>query len=200
MHHKSGQARLVALGSIRLIITNRDVALPWNDILFYAIDLSTFSSIWYWLAVAVTWATASHWILGVPFDMILYSRRYGAQATEDLENMVAINARRLISTMDVAGHWVTGFLAFLLTGIASMGFIYTLEIAQGVFLLVFPLVFVVMINLQAARQFQQQMPEGKMLTRRLLRMRIWIQCIAVVSIFVIAVYGMYFNLSAPVGF
>lgn len=174
--------------------------MPWNDILFYAVDLSTFSSIWYWLAVAVTWATVSHWILGVPFDMILNSSRYGAQATADLERAVDINARRLTSIMDLAGIWVVGFLAFVLAGLGAMGFIYMFEFAQGIFLLMFPLVFVWMINLRAARQFQQEMPEGKLLSRRLFRMRVWIQCVAVVSIFVTAVYGMYFNTSVPVGF
>lgn len=174
--------------------------MPWNDILFYAVDLSTFSSIWYWLAIAVTWATASHWILGVPFDMILHSNRYGAQATADLEQMVDINARRLTTIMDLAGIWIVGFMAFVLAGLGTMGFIYAFEFAQGIFLLVFPLVFVGMINLRAAKQFQQDMPVGKVLSRRLFRIRIWIQCIAVVSIFSTAVYGMYFNMSVPVGF
>lgn len=200
MYHKSGQARQAALGSTALPVIIRDVALPWNDILFYAIDLSTFSSIWYWLAVAVTWGTVSHWILGVPFDMVLYSHRYGAQATEDLEKMVEINVRRLTSIMDTAGFWIVGLSAFLLAGLASMGFIYTLEIAQGIFLLGFPLIFVAMINLRLARQFQHHMPTGKALSSRLFRVRIWIQSIAVVSIFLIAAYGMYFTMSVPVGF
>lgn len=174
--------------------------LPWTDIFFYAVDLSTFSTIWYWLALAVTWAVACYWVLGVPFDILIYGWRYGAKAAADIEKMVDVNSRRLIMIMDWAGPWIVGTIAFVLSALAVMGFIYRLEFAQGLFLLSFPMIFVGMINLRAAHRFQKTRPMGKELARHLFRLRIWIQCIAAVSIFFTASYGMYFNLTVPVGF
>ncbi|WP_341365874.1 component of SufBCD complex [Yoonia sp. BS5-3] len=174
--------------------------MPWRDIFFYALDTATFSSIWYWLALVVTWAAASHWVLGVPYDILLFSRRYGAQAAEDLEKMVEINTRRIVTMMDWFGMWVVAAVAFTLSALALIGFLYRLEFAQGIFMLSFPLIFVGMINLSAARKLQAQMLTGKALWRRLFFLRVWIQGIAAISIFVTASYGMYFNISAPVGY
>ncbi len=53
--------------------------------------MRSFSNLWYWIALAVTWSTASHWVLGVPFDMVLRARRHGGDAERDLEDMVRVN-------------------------------------------------------------------------------------------------------------
>ena len=42
---------------------------------FYAsvsevIDLRSFSNLWFWIALAVMWSTVSHWVMGVPWDMV----------------------------------------------------------------------------------------------------------------------------------
>jgi hypothetical protein len=173
--------------------------LNWNDAIFLVIEVRTFSNIWYWLAVGVIWSTVSHWILGVPFDMIYRARREGAQSARDLEDLVAINVRRLATINEMAGLWLVGFAAFMLTAFAMLGFYYGFELAQGFFCLSFPLVFVGMLNMRASRRFQTNQPEGEALARALMRLRFWIQVIAMISIFFTAMYGMYFNLIEPPG-
>jgi hypothetical protein len=44
-------------------------------IVFEVIDMRSFSNLWYWIALAVLWSSTSHWVLGVPFDMIQRARR-----------------------------------------------------------------------------------------------------------------------------
>lgn len=141
----------------------------------------------------------SHWILGVPFDMIVHVNRYGEKAAEDLELMVAINVRRLTAIMDLAGLWVIGFIAFVLTGLATMGFYYAFELAQGMFFIAFPLMCVFALNMRLARRFCENQPTGKALSKSLFRLRFLIQAIAMVSIFFTAVYGMWYNLAIPLG-
>ncbi len=46
----------------------------------------SFSNLWYWIALAVMWSSTSHWVLGVPYDMIQRARREGGQAEADLED------------------------------------------------------------------------------------------------------------------
>ncbi len=174
--------------------------MNWNDAIFQVIDLRTFSSIWFWLAVAVTWSTVSHWILGVPFDMIYRAKRYGGEAADDLEALLAINVRRLEQITDIAGLWIMGFAAFVLSSVAAMGFYYGLELAQGAFCMMLPLTLVGIMNLRASRRYGVKQPSGEVVARELIRLRFWIQVIAMISIFFTAMYGMYYNLTIPPGF
>ncbi|MCX8227854.1 MAG: component of SufBCD complex, partial [Sulfitobacter sp.] len=79
------------------------------------IDMRSFSNLWFWIALAVVWSTASHWVLGVPYDMVLRARRQGEQAQIDLEDMVRINVNRLLYITQVSGTWILGFTCFFLT-------------------------------------------------------------------------------------
>lgn len=164
------------------------------------ISTRTFSSIWYWLAVAVSWSVASHWILGVPFDMIHRARRHGGEALDDLEQLVAINVRRLMGITEIAGLWIIGFVTFLLSGLVMSGFYYGFELAQGLFCLALPLTLTGFMSFRLSRRLADKPLTGEHLTKMLLRTRFWFQMIAVVSIFLTAMYGMYHTLSLPVGF
>lgn len=174
--------------------------MSWNDAIFQVISLHTFSNVWYWLAVAVSWSTTSQWVLGVPFDLIIRARRKGGDASDDLETMVGINVRRITSIVDAAGLWIMGFLAFVLSALGMAGFYYGFELAQGVFCLALPLSIAGGLTVRLCRAFAVDQPEGAELVRRLLRFRFWIQVLAMVSIFVTAMYGMYHNLSLPLGY
>ncbi|MBE0413406.1 hypothetical protein [Yoonia sp.] len=166
-----------------------------NATILQIIDFDTFTNIWYWLAVAVAWSTVSHWIIGVPYDMIHRARRHEGVAAADLDLLVAINVRRLGAIHAVASVWLTGFAGFILAGLFTMGFYYGFDLAQGMFLLAFPLTFVGVLNMRATQRYADQQPTGGALAKDLLRLRFRIQAIAVVSIFVTAMYGMFFSLS-----
>ncbi len=174
--------------------------MHWNNAVFHVIDLRTFSNIWYWLAVGVTWSVLSHWIIGVPFDMIYRARKEGGAAAHDLDRLVAINVRRLMQLSHIAGLWVSAFVAFILSSIAMMAFYYGSELAQGILLLMLPVTIVAVMNLRKSHQYELKQPTGKVLIKELLHLRLIIQSIGVVAIFFTAMYGMYFNLSVPVGY
>ncbi|MFN3662462.1 hypothetical protein [Yoonia sp.] len=166
-----------------------------SDVIFSQIDFRTFSNIWYWLAVAVTWASVSHWIIGVPFDMIYGARRHGGQAMLDLDQITAINVRRLMTIAGTPGLIFVGLVAFFITMAGMLGFYYGLELAQGLFLLAFPLVIVGALTWRACQRLSAAPLTGEALVKALSNLRFWIQVIAMTAIFVTAVYGMYANLS-----
>lgn len=178
----------------------RDSDLDWNDIFSRVLSLRTFSNLWYWLAVCGTWMMASHWIIGVPFDMIYFARRRGGKAAQDLDTLVDINARRLISLNEMGGVVLVAVLAFLLSGLAVMAIYYKLELAQGILFLVGPLTVVGMINMWASKQLIENPLSGNVLAKRLMHLRLLIQFVAMTSIFFSVVYGMYFNLTKPFGY
>ena len=159
------------------------------------IDLRSFSNLWFWIALAVVWSSASHWVLGVPFDMIQRARSDGGQATADFIDITRVNVNRLLYIGRVSGLWIIGFVCFSLTALAILGFWYDVEFAQALLLLGFPLSLVGLINLSTARLIEGEGYEAERLAKRLTRARLYIQFIGMVSIFVTALWGMYQNLS-----
>ncbi len=96
--------------------------LDWYQTVFELIDMRSFSNLWFWIALAVMWSTASHWVIGVPYDLVLRARRQGGQAETDLEDLVRVNVNRLLYVARVSGLWLLGFGCFFLTALAITGF------------------------------------------------------------------------------
>lgn len=172
--------------------------MNWYSTIFEMIDMRSFSNLWFWIALAVAWSSASHWVLGVPFDMVLRARRVGGQAEQDLQDIVRVNVNRVLYISRVSGLWLLGLGCFLLSCLAILGFYYNVEFAQAVFLLACPMSLVALLNLSTARLIETEQPREELLHKRLSRCRIYTQLIGTVSIFVTAMWGMYQNISIGV--
>lgn len=172
--------------------------MDWYQQLIELIDLRSFSNLWFWIALAVMWSSASHWVLGVPFDMVSRARRAGGQAEQDLQDIVRVNVNRMLMIVQVSGLWLMGFTTFALTGFAILGWFYEVEFAQALFLLTFPMSMVAFLSLRAAHKLDATGASGEDLRRILTRHRMVTQMIGVVSIFVTAVWGMMQNMSIGV--
>ena len=170
--------------------------MDWTETILRVIELRTFSSIWYWMTVIVSWAIASHWLIGVPFDLLFRARKCEPQEITDLEAIVDINVRRFTGLTDRAGPLLLGFITFVLVGLGMAGFYYGLEMAQGFFVLGAPLTIVVFMNIKVAHELRANPLAGSELVSRLFRMRVWSQVIGMIAIFFTAMYGMWFNLDA----
>lgn len=168
--------------------------MQWYQTIFELIDMRSFSNLWFWIALAVLWSTASHWVLGVPFDMIHRARRHGGQAQEDLELMVRINVNRLMHIARVSGLWIAGIAAFMLTGLIILGFYYHVEFAQAVFCLFFPMTLVGALSLYTANFIETHALIGKPLDRRLVLHRVATQAIGMLAILGTSMWGMWQNL------
>ena len=81
--------------------------MDWYQVIFELIDMRSFSNLWYWIMLAVMWSSSSHWVLGVPFDLISRARRNGGEAQQDLESLVRINITRLLYIARTAGTALT---------------------------------------------------------------------------------------------
>ena len=160
--------------------------------------MRSFSNLWFWIALAVVWSSASHWVLGVPFDLVQRARRSQGQTMTDLEDLTRINVNRLLYIGRVSGLWLMGFTCFMLSALAILAFMYDVEFAQALFLLGFPMSLVALLNLSTARLIESEGSAGELLCKRLTRCRLYTQMIGTVSIFVTALYGMYQNLSIGV--
>ncbi len=169
--------------------------MSWHEGIIELIDMRSFSNLWYWIALAVMWSTTSHWVIGVPYDMVLRAQRRGGQAEVDLEDLVRIHTNRLLFISQISGLWILGLACFVLTLLATLGFYYWIEFAQALFLLLFPLAIVGLLSLSTARLIVQERASGALLRKRLSKHRLIIQAIGIVSIFVTSLFGMFQNMS-----
>ncbi|WP_112310028.1 component of SufBCD complex [Pseudogemmobacter bohemicus] len=169
-------------------------------ILSEVIDLRSFSNLWYWIVLTVLWSTASHWVLGVPFDLITRARRNGGQAQLDVEALVAIKSRRMLNVTRTASVPLFFGLTFFFTTLAMLAFWYWLEFAQALFLLTIWLVPVAWLSLRTALRIEAGENMGEMLHRRLIMLRRMVQVVGMFAIFTTALFGMWRNLAHTVFF
>ncbi|MEM8732322.1 MAG: component of SufBCD complex [Pseudomonadota bacterium] len=172
--------------------------MDWYKSIFELIDMRSFSNLWFWIVLAVMWSSASHWVMGIPYDMITRARRLGGQAAQDLEDITRVYVNRMVYIVEVSGLWLLGLTCFVISGLAVLGFFYDVEFAQAVFLLFLPMSFVGALSLRTARDIARRGLIGEDLGKRLSRHRIHTQLIGTVAIFVTALWGMYQNLTIGV--
>lgn len=168
------------------------------DTALEVIDLRSFSNLWYWIALAALWSSVSHWVLGVPHDMIQRARREGGQAQTDVEDLVRININRLLNVVDRGAWMLAGSAAFWLTSLLVLAFWYDIEFAQALLLLMGPLVLVVWVSVRSSRKIVAEGGTGEALFRRLTTHRRIVQVIGILSITVTAFYGTWQNLSVSI--
>ena len=172
----------------------------WNDAIFQVIDLGSFSSLWYWIAVAVAWSTVSHCVIGVAFDVVQRAKRHGGEAMVELADMTRLCVNRQLNITAMAGAWILGFVCFLLSSLLILGVWYDVELALAVFMLALPMTIVGATALSTSRLIAATGPEGEDLIRILTRHRLWTQIVGMSSIFLTAMVGMFHNLAALYSF
>lgn len=168
------------------------------EIALEVIDLRSFSNLWYWIALAVLWSSISHWVLGVPHDMIHRARREGGQVLADVEDLVRININRLLNVVDSGALLFVGLVGFWLSTLGVLAFYYGVEFAQALFLLLGPVAIVLWLSVIESRRIAAGANQGEALLRRLVVHRRVIQVIGMISISVTALYGTWLNISMSI--
>jgi hypothetical protein len=168
------------------------------DTALEVIDFRSFSNLWYWIVLATLWSSVSHWVLGVPHDLIQRARREGGQAETDVADLVRINTNRLLNIVDTGRWMLPGLAAFWLSTLLVLGFWYRVEFAQAVVLLLAPLMLVVWVSVRSSRLIRAEGGQGEPLFRRLTIHRRMVQVIGMLSITVTAFYGTWQNISASI--
>ncbi|MDR9394533.1 component of SufBCD complex [Roseovarius sp. SYSU LYC5161] len=173
--------------------------MDWYQNVFELIDMRSFSNLWFWIALAVLWSSTSHWVLGVPWDLVLRAKkRQTDESIADFEAMVRINVNRILYIAHETGLLLAAFVCFLMTVLLLLGFVYGNEFSQALFLLGFPMTLVGLITVRTARLIRRNELSGEALYVQMYRHRLVTQVIGVISIFVTAMWGMLQNMTLGV--
>lgn len=170
--------------------------MDFHSTVFELIDMRSFSNLWYWMALAVVWSSAAHWVLGVPIDMLYRARRKGGQAATDLMDITRVNVNRILYISSVSGMWILGILSCVLTMLFGVGFFYGSEFCQAVFLLAFPMSFVGGLSVYTAHKIHRLDPDLEQLSKILKTHRFITQAIGMLAVFVTSIWGMWQNMTA----
>ncbi len=160
--------------------------------------MRSFSNLWFWIALAVLWSSASHWVIGVPYDLIQRAKRHGGQHADDLDALVRINVNRLMYIANTAGLWIVGAVAFFVSGLIVLGFVYDMQFAQALACLIVPMCLVSALSVRTARKIDAGENTGPALHRRLSRQRLATQAIGMFAIFFTSMWGMWQNMNVGV--
>jgi hypothetical protein len=168
--------------------------LDWYQRVFELIDMRSFSNLWFWIALAVLWSSTSHWVLGVPYDLIQRAKRQGGDHLLDMETLVRINVNRILYIVNTAGLWLVGLTAMLVSGLLVLGFAYHIEFAQAVACLLVPMCLVGALTIRTATRIYAGENTGDVLFRILSRHRLSTQVIGMFAIFITSMWGMWQNM------
>lgn len=172
--------------------------LQWYESIFELIDMRSFSNLWYWIGLSVFWSSVSHWVLGVPYDMVRRAQRHGADAHRDVQELVRINVGRMLFIARMSGMWILATTCFIVTVLLTLAVFYAVEFAQAVLCMFLPMCLVGWLSLRTALSIEAVGVDTPDLYRRLTRHRMAVQALGMVSIFVTAVFGMYQNMQIGV--
>lgn len=123
------------------------------------LDSRSFSSIWFWLALAASWTWTTRAILGVPAEIVHRAHRQpdtDADPSSDallLLDWLSLNLPRWQVTPR-EGALVLALGTFLLTSLGILGFGYGLELAQAMFLLTGPFALLTVLRFRLARRLR----------------------------------------------
>ncbi|OYU18405.1 MAG: component of SufBCD complex [Rhodobacteraceae bacterium PARR1] len=165
--------------------------MQWYDILFELIDFRSFSSLWYWLALSVVWSSASHWVLGVPYDLIRRARK-DADAQRDLEDMLRVNVHRMLFYVRGSGVLSVAGTAFVLSALVVLA-VTGIEFAQALLCILLPMLPVFALRIRLALQFERGEHGSADLDSVLSRHRATVQVIGMLAIFFTGMFGMFQN-------
>ncbi|SMO63634.1 hypothetical protein [Paracoccus laeviglucosivorans] len=104
------------------------------------LDSRSFSSIWFWLLLTLSWTLAGRRIAGVPSDVLGAVRK--PKGPDDPASLMLLDwlsltlPRRQLGRAEAVG--LMGMATFVLTALFILGFFYGLEMAQALVLLMLP--------------------------------------------------------------
>ncbi len=161
-------------------------------------NFDSFWTLWFWITHVVAWSMASHFTMGVPYDMVIEANREKvedgpyARATEAL---IQAQVFRFATLGRKYGVLLTGFSAFLLTTLITLGTLGDLEFARALLTLLAPLTFIYVLTVRAAIKVQRTGARDTDLRAVIKRQRIINQLIGLLGVSLAVVAAMYEALS-----
>ena len=178
------------------------------------LDSRSFGSIWFWVLLMFAWTVAGRRIAGVPVDVVSAAARADRTAPHDPAALALLDWLSLTlprwRVAGLEGVALLGIAAFLLTTLALLGFVYDLEMARALVLLILPFVLVFALELRLAgrlRAVLAQAEQGAPINQAAVqaaglmrRHRLVFTLVSILAVTLAAFHGALWMLRHPFGF
>lgn len=184
--------------------------MPGFDGFLHLLGSRSFTSIWFWLMLALMWSLAGRNIAGVPDQAVRAVRRDEEGAALRLLDWLSL---ALPERLAHPGEWavMVAIGAFALSSLAVLGFGFGLEMAQALAILLIPLGVVALLRQRLARQLHDILaraaagtpPEeaAAQAARQIIRQRWLSLALSLVAVVGAAFYGaLHTVIHRPLGF
>lgn len=153
-----------------------------------AVSLRSFSTLWYWIALAAFWAHSLRAVMGLPHKMVARARLDEA-GLDLLEAAAQVQAHYRRAIWQRGQVWITALLGAALGALTVLAFAYGIELAAALWFIAVPALVFAGLDLRMARQILAQKGQGAALVQLIFRFNIYRQLIAMASILVTVCYG-----------
>ena len=178
------------------------------------LDSRSFGSIWFWVLLMFAWTVAGRRIAGVPVDVVSAAARADRTAPHDPAALALLDWLSLTlprwQVSGAGGAVFLGLAAFILTSLALLGFVYDLEMAQALVLLILPFALVFVMELRLAHRLRAVLAEAERgapvgqaaarAARMMRRHRLGFALMSVLAVALSAFHGALWMLRHPFGF
>lgn len=151
-----------------------------------SLEFATFSSIWYWVFMALAWSSRSHWTLGAPFDGVVRAERRGGPWEDDLDMIVHAMSRRVVGFVRPSGHRAIGVGMFFLASLVTGSIVTQSEFIRGLTALAIPMAIVTVLEVRLALRVHDTGLRGYDLRRALVWQRFLNQATGLCSLLLAA--------------
>lgn len=122
------------------------------------LDSRSFGSIWFWLLLTLAWTMAGRRVLGVPYDIAGAALKETGPGADGPAAILLLDWLSLTLPRWRAGATeiavLTGLAAFAMTALFLLGFLYGLEMAQALVLLILPFLLLFPAEMRLAQRVQ----------------------------------------------
>ena len=178
------------------------------------LDSRSFGSVWFWVLLALAWTLAGRRVAGVPVDVIAAASRAARDGTAQPAALALLDWLSLTlprwQVSGASGAVFLGMAAFILTSLALLGFVYDLEMAQALVLLILPFALVFVMELRLAHRLRAVLAEAERgapvgqaaarAARMMRRHRLGFALMSVLAVALSAFHGALWMLRHPFGF
>lgn len=194
---------------------DKELPVPHVNSLIGLLDSRSFMTIWYWFALVGMWSATGRSVIGIPSETV--SRARSALAANQPESPAVMGLLDWLSLVlprwnlgTTEGAVFLGLTSFALTSLMMLGFVFWLELAQAVFLLIFPFWLLFWMRVRLARRLtpvieaaqtgstpphQAAATAARMMTWH----RRWVTVLSMVSVLLTVLWGSAWALMHPNG-
>lgn len=167
-------------------------------------NLESLWTLWFWIMHVIAWSMTSHFVLGVPFDVIVQANREKDEAgpwTFHADAMIRASVFRVVSYFRKMGTVIVGVWSFLIGSLLTFAILFQNEFCMAALTFMLPLTAIYAVSIRWALWIDGTELGPTELRQAVRRLRFWVQLFGVIAVILAGAIAVYFwvQTHVPIG-